>query len=287
MQEAVLKAYAKINLALYVGDRRPDGYHDISSVMQCINLYDTVKIKKNNTGEINCKTDCAELLNDDTNIAVKAAKLIKEECALSCGFDIFINKRIPLGGGMAGGSTDAAAVLSGVNSVCNLKKTKAELMELGKKLGADVPFCIFKQTALAGGIGEKIVPVFCPCNYYVAVVNPNINVSTGKIFNMMDEEKRSIKKCDKIIDALKSGCFKEICKLLDNDMQKYTARNHPEIEEIVKKLKEAGAENAIMSGSGSTCFGLFEKKPQEETLYGIFPNYFVHIAKPVFQNGKK
>ncbi len=281
MDKITLKAYGKINLVLYVGEKREDGYHELSSVMQSVDLYDLVTVKKNDSGEIILLSNSDQIPFDDTNIAVKTAKLMKEEFKLSSGYDIYIEKNIPIGGGMAGGSTNAAAVISAINKIEKIGLSLDEMCALGKKIGADVPFCIHQKTALAEGIGEKLKDVTPLSDCYILLVNPNINISTGKIFRMMDEEKREKKDCGNMIAALEVGDFEKISKYLDNDMQKYTARICEPIGEIVNKIKEIGASGAIMSGSGSTCFGLFKEAPLDTLLKNTFKGYWYKVVKPI------
>ena len=281
MQEITLKAYAKINLALFVGGKRPDGYHELSSVMQSVSLYDLVTVKKNDSGKITINSNSFEIPLDETNIAVKAAKLMKDNFSISSGFDIYIEKNIPIGGGMAGGSTNAAAVILAICKLENLEKSIDELCALGKQIGADVPFCIFKETALAEGIGEKLKRITPLADCYIVLVNPNINISTGKIFNMIDSGVRVFKKAENLVSALCEGNFEKICSLLDNDMQSYTLSVCPEIDEIIAKLKKAGAKNAIMSGSGSTCFGLFKDLPNDDLLKEVFKGYWYKVVRPL------
>lgn len=280
MREITLEAYGKINLALYVGEKRQDGYHELSSVMQSVDLYDLVTVKKNDSGKVTLGSNSDEIPHDEKNIAAKAALLMKEAFSLSSGYDIFIEKNIPIGGGMAGGSTNAAAVMKAIAKLEHLKKSIDELCALGKKIGADVPFCIFCKTALAGGIGEKLTEISPLKDCFVVLVNPNINVSTGKIFSMMDEETREKRSCLELINALEYNDFEKICSFLDNDMQKFTAQLHPEIAEITDKLKKLGCKNAIMSGSGSTCFGLCKDMPDEAELKKAFEEYWVEVARP-------
>ncbi len=281
MQEITLKAYGKINLALFVGKKRDDGYHDLSSVMQSVNLYDLVTLKKRTDGQITLSTNSEEIPSDRTNIAYKAAELMMKKFGILTGFDIFIDKKIPVGGGMAGGSTNAAAVIEGINTLCELNLSLEEMCALGKEIGADVPFCLFKRTAHARGIGEKLEEVSGLLNCYIVLVNPKVFISTGKIFSMMDEEEREYKECAEILEALKEWNFEKICACLENDMQKYTASCCDEIEKIIKALKNAGAGGAIMSGSGSTCFGLFKEKPNEEDLEKKLGEYWHKVVEPL------
>ena len=280
MQEITLKAYGKINLALFIGEKRDDGYHNLSSVMQSVDLYDLVTVKKRTDDKICLETNSKEIPTDETNIACKAASLMIKMFDISHGFDIFIDKNIPVGGGMAGGSTNAAAVIEAINKLCALGCSSEKMRDIGKNLGADVPFCIYKKTAHARGIGEILTSCARLCDCYIVLVNPSVNISTGKIFAMMDSDKREYRECSMILDALKEKNFDKICMCLENDMQKYTSSCCTEIDKIIKGLKNAGAGGAIMSGSGSTCFGLFKEKPSEEIISNYLGKYWYKIVKP-------
>ena len=179
-----IKAYGKLNLSLDITGILENGYHSVSMVMQSVELCDIVSLEKNDTGEISVVTDKENAPDGCDNIAYKACQLMKETYGLSCGFDVKIKKEIPIAGGMAGGSTDAAAVIRGINEICGLEKCESELMELGLKLGADVPFCIQTKCALAEGIGEKLTNIKgLPSDFYILLVNPNISVSTKEIYH--------------------------------------------------------------------------------------------------------
>ena len=182
-----LMAHGKINLSLDITAKREDGYHDISSVMQSVQLCDEVEITSNTSGKINVETDSADLPNGEHNIAHKACAKMIEQYQLDCGFDIYIKKRIPLAGGMAGGSTDAATVLHGVNQLCELNLSQETLMNIGKQIGADVPFCVQKNPAHATGIGEILTSVTgLPEDTSIVLVNPGIQVSTKLIYEAID-----------------------------------------------------------------------------------------------------
>lgn len=280
MDNVTVNAYGKINLSLNVGPKRADGYHELLSVMQSVDIADVINVRKNESGKINLFSSSSEIPLDETNIAYRAAELMKSTFLLNSGYDIFVEKNIPIGGGMAGGSTDGAAVLRAICQLENLDLAKDKLIALGKKLGADVPFCIFQKTALATGIGEKLKEIPAFCDYYIVLVNPNIFISTAKIFALMDEEARIYTTKTDMPDALLEGNFERICASLGNDMQKYTEKMCPEIRKITDGLLRLGAGGAIMSGSGSTCFGLFKNEPELLKIKSEFKDYWVKIVRP-------
>lgn len=278
-----IKAYGKINLSLDVTGTLPNGYHSVSMVMQSVELCDIISLEKNDTKKITVTCDNENVPCGRENIAYRAAELMVEEFNLPYGFCIKIQKNIPLAGGMAGGSTDAAAVMRGINEICALDQTEEKLMELGLRLGADVPFCIQIRPALAEGIGEKLSRVKgLSKDLSLLLVNPNILISTKEIYNLIDKNKNyntiNNKKliqalCDKDLDAAKEN--------MKNVMQKVTSEICPEIDEIIKKLCENGASVALMSGSGATCYGVFKDKNKAVLARNAFNNYFTAITNPV------
>lgn len=278
-----IKAYGKINLSLDVTGVLPNGYHSVSMVMQSVELCDIVSIEKNDSGKIFVKCDNPQIPEGEDNLAYRACELMIKEFNISCGFDIFIKKSIPVAGGMAGGSTDAAAVIRGINEICELNQKEEKLMELGLTLGADIPFCIQQNPALAEGIGEKLTQVSgLSKDLYILLVNPNISISTKEIYSLIDDAKNynSIDNCA-LISALEEKDLKEAKANMKNVMQDVSAAICPEIDEIIKTLYEKGAEVALMSGSGATCYGVFKNK--EDVIYAqsAFNNYFTAITNPV------
>lgn len=277
-----LNAYAKINLSLDILGKRDDGYHEIASFMQSVSLCDEVEIEKNDTGEITLTTDCPELPNDERNIAYRACALMKDAFHLSCGFDISIKKRIPLAGGMAGGSTDAAAVIRGVNELCSLNLSVYDMMDLGVKIGADVPFCIFGKPALATGIGEILLPaVGLPSDCYILLVNPGVSVSTKELYEEIDGKADYGEVNNRaLLETLANGRLDLATKYMVNVFEPVTGERCLEIFSIISAMKTHGAIHAMMSGSGATCFGIFREKPDVEKIKMRFPNAFVSLEKP-------
>ena len=282
MKEITLKAHGKINLALHVGARRADGYHELSSVMQSVGLCDEISVAKNLSSRVTVRSDSAAVPCGAENIAVRAAELMREKFSIADGLDIFIKKRIPIGGGMAGGSTDAAAVMHAFDALFGLGAGIDSLCALGSTIGADVPFCLHSGCALAEGIGERLTAVRPPAARSIVLINPNIFVSTGRIFGLMDNKpERRYSDCSALASALDGSNLKAACGCMTNDMQPFTAALHPVIYEITEKLKRAGALAAIMSGSGATCFGIFDREADTEKIRSEYPDFFIEETFPV------
>lgn len=261
MNQIELKALAKINLGLDVLGRRENGYHDVRMIMQSIFLYDEVRIEKKEAAGIEVETNLKFLPVGEDNIAYKAAKLLIDEFGIGEGVRITLRKHIPVAAGLAGGSSNAAAVLFGMNRIFRLGLSQKDLMERGVKLGADVPYCIMRGTLLAEGIGEELkrLPAMPKCT--VLIAKPPISVSTKTVYEALDsKEITEHPDIDGIIKGLELGNLKMIADSMGNVLEKVTVPMHPEIEEIKQEMKEAGALGAMMSGSGPTVFGLFESR---------------------------
>lgn len=261
MKQIDLKALAKINLGLDVLGRRENGYHDVRMIMQSIYLYDEVRIKRTKHPGIKVETNLYFLPTGKENIAYKAAEMLIEEFHITEGVHITLNKHIPVAAGMAGGSSNAAAVLFGMNKMFDLKLTQQELMDRGVKLGADVPYCIMRGTVLAEGIGEELTTLTSMPKCFVLIAKPPISVSTKVVYEALDaKEIVEHPDIDGLIAGLEHRDLKEIAACMGNVLEDVTIPMHPVIEEIKQEMKNAGALNAMMSGSGPTVFGLFETK---------------------------
>ena len=259
MDNISLKALAKINIGLDVTGIRDDGYHEVKMIMQTVNLFDKVSISKTADGSVTMATNLKFLPVNDDNLCIKAAKLLIDEFQIKEGVHIDLEKHIPVAAGMAGGSTDAAAVLFGVNKLFNLKLNKKALMERGVKIGADVPYCVMTGTALAEGIGEVLSPlppmVKCP----VLIAKPGISVSTKQVYNALDDCFDTVEHpdIDGLIGDIKAGDLAGICSKMGNVLEDVTIPLHPIIADIKANMMENGAVGAMMSGSGPTVFGFF------------------------------
>lgn len=261
MNKIKLRAMAKINLGLDVVKRREDGYHEVRMIMQTIKMYDKITIRKRDDNEIKVKTNLHYLPTDENNLVYKAAKLILEKYEVGQGVEITLEKFIPVAAGMAGGSSDAAAVLYGINKIFKLRATKNELMELGVKIGADVPYCIMRGTALAEGIGEKLTPLKAVPKTTILIAKPSFGVSTKFVYeNLVLDENTPHPDIDGIIDSINEGDIYSLSDRIGNVLETVTAKEYPQIEEIKNIMKQNGALNALMSGSGPTVFGIFDNK---------------------------
>ncbi len=277
------KAYGKINLSLDITGVLPNGYHSVSMVMQSVELCDIVSIDKRNDKKITVLCDNPQVPSDNKNLAYKACELMINEFDIPHGFDIKILKNIPIAGGMAGGSTDAAAVFRGINQMCDINADIKKLMELGVTLGADIPFCIQIKPALAEGIGEKLSAVSgLKKELYILLVNPNILVSTKEIYSRIDANKTyNILNNQSLISALDSGNLDEMRVNMKNVMEEVTNEVCPEISNIINKLYNNGAEIAVMSGSGATCYGVFKDLKKALEAQNAFSGFFTAITNPI------
>ncbi len=256
-----LKALAKINLGLDVLGKREDGYHNVRMVMQSIYLYDHVRIQQKRAPGIELVSNLYFLPVDSGNIAYKAAQMLMEEFNLPGGVRITLEKHIPVAAGMAGGSSNAAAVLFGMNRLYGLRLSQQELMERGVRLGADVPYCIMRGTVLAEGIGEKLtmLPPMPKCA--VLIAKPPISVSTKLVYEALDSMQIvAHPDIDGLLLALERGSLKDVAACMGNVLEDVTISRYPVIADIKQEMIAAGALNAMMSGSGPTVFGLFENK---------------------------
>lgn len=265
MDEIYLKAYGKINLALDVLRRREDGYHDVKMVMQTVGIYDGVDIKKTDTGKIEIETNLFYLPTNEDNIVYKAAKLLFDEFDIKSGLLIKLKKFIPVSAGMAGGSTDAASVMFGVNKLFDLGLSNRELMERGVKIGADVPYCIMRGTALSEGIGEKLTRLSDVPKCPVLIAKPPINVSTKFVYeNLKLDDSIVHPDIDGMVDAIKKNDIEGIASRMGNVLESVTIQEYPGIQKLKDIMIEENAINSLMSGSGPTVFGLFKN---EEDAY--------------------
>ena len=261
MDRLELKALGKINLGLDVLGRRENGYHDVRMVMQTVYLYDRIIMKKSKTPGIRLETNLYYLPVNENNLAYQAAQMLMDEFHIEEGVSIQLDKHIPVAAGMSGGSSNAAAVLFGMNRMFSLGLSQKELMERGVKLGADVPYCIMRGTVLAEGIGEILTPLSPMPKCYVLIAKPAISVSTKMVYEKLDShEIEDHPDIDGILAGLKAGDLKKVAGSMGNVLERVTVDAYPVIDQIKKMMIKEGALNAMMSGSGPTVFGIFEEK---------------------------
>lgn len=261
MEKMELRALGKINLGLDVLGRRENGYHDVRMVMQTVYLYDLITLEKKEEPGIELATNLSFLPVNENNLAYRAAKLLVDEFQIREGIRITLEKHIPVAAGMAGGSSNAAAVLYGMNRLFSLGLTEKQLMERGVTLGADVPYCILRGTVLAEGIGEILTPLPPLPRCYILLAKPPVNVSTKMIYEKLDfcqiPEHPDI---DGLMDGLKNQDLEKVASSMGNVLEKVTIEEYPVIDKIKQVMKENGALNAMMSGSGPTVFGIYRER---------------------------
>ena len=256
MKKLKLQAPAKVNYRLDVLGKRADGYHDLRMVMQRVDLCDEIGIALTDLPGIRVVCGSKGVPDGPGNIAWRAADALVKLSGREVGIDISIDKKIPVAAGLGGGSSDAATVLMGVNELLELGLSDERLMEIGVKLGADVPFFIFKKPALAEGIGDRLTALEQIPHLWVVLVNPGIHVSTAWVYqNLLLTSKASI-----AIIPGSYGSLSEVCDLLSNDLEPVTCAKFPLLNELKDLLIAAGASGSLMSGSGSTVFGLFAEE---------------------------
>ena len=280
MNEYRIKAYAKINLGLDVVRKLENGYHEVKMVMQTVGIYDVLEFERAESGIV-ITTDSGELPTGEDNLIYKAAKLMIETYRITEGVKIHLEKHIPIAAGMAGGSTDAAATLKGMNRLFDLGCTLRDLMELGVKIGADVPYCVMGGTALSEGIGEKLTPLAPAPDCYVLVAKPDINVSTKYVYEHLDaQEIVKHPDIDGMVEAIAEESLQGILDRMENVLETVTVSAYPVIQTIKDRMKELGAINSLMSGSGPTVFGIFVEKDMARRAYDKLEEE--QLAKQIF-----
>ena len=260
-----LRALAKINLGLDILRKREDGYHEVRMIMQTIQMYDVLEMKRVRKPGISLSVNYSYIPNDERNLVYKAAKLLMDEFQVKGGVDIHLEKFIPVAAGMAGGSSDAAATLVGMNRLFHCGLSKEKLMELGVQIGADVPYCVLRGTALAEGIGEKltVLPPMPDC--WILIGKPGISVSTKYVYTTLDLNTDTVHPdIDGMKKALEDGNLYGITERMGNVLQDVTIPAYPEVERIKEQMKALGAVNAMMSGSGPTVFGIFDNEEKAQ-----------------------
>lgn len=277
MNEIKLQAPGKINLGLDIVGTAENGYHLLKMVMQSVKLSDTITIKKIKDGNstITLTTNSEELPTNSDNLMYKAANLLIEEFHIMDSVHIHLEKRIPIAAGMAGGSTDAAAVLKGMNTLFSLSLSQADLMKRGVTLGADIPYCIMGGTALSEGIGEILTPISTRLQGYIILVKPSVHVSTKWAYqNYKKELVTKAPNIDLVVDSLKKNDLAAACMGMENVLETVTIPAYPIISEIKIRMRELGCSFSLMSGSGPTVFGLCEEKEKAKSITSTLKKEF-------------
>jgi len=266
----LLHANAKINLALDVLGRRPNGYHDVRMIMQSVNLYDEIEIVPNDEKRIIIKCDNNDLECDESNLIYRAAKAIMEKVGATEGLSISLSKNIPIAAGMAGGSTDAAATLVGINRLFGYGLSDKELKEIGLTLGADIPFCIEGGTCLSEGIGEILTTITPAPDCYLVIAKPDISVSTKFVYeNLKLIEDTVHPDVDGMLEGIKAGSLSEVSDRLANLLETVTVDAYPVIKELKQIMLDEGALKSLMSGSGPTVFGIFDDEAKANKALSV------------------
>ena len=260
-QPLQLKAYAKVNLGLDVLRRREDGYHEVRMIMQTVKLFDLITLQKNTCGQIRLSSNLPYLPLNEKNLVYRAINTIRTAYNIPDGVDATIEKHIPVAAGMAGGSTDAAAALVGMNQLFSLGITQEELIKHGLTLGADIPFCIMRGTALSEGIGEILTPLPSIPACWFLIVKPTFSMSTKFVYeNLHLDEQTKHPDIDGMIQAINHNDLTGITYRMGNVLEQVTQKHYPAIIQIKENMRRLGALGALMSGSGSTVFGIFTSR---------------------------
>ncbi|WHY67175.1 4-(cytidine 5'-diphospho)-2-C-methyl-D-erythritol kinase [Neobacillus sp. SuZ13] len=263
----LVKAPAKINLALDVLHKRPDGFHEVEMIMTTIDLADRVELELLNEDKIHILSHNRYVPDDQRNLAFQAAQLLKDRFHVKQGVMISIEKTIPVAAGLAGGSSDAAATLRGLNKLWNLGLTMDELAELGSEIGSDVSFCVYGGTALAKGRGEIITQIPAPPTCWVILAKPFIGVSTAEVYRRLDINGTVHPNIASMIDAIHERDYQKVCGNVGNVLEEVTLNLHPEVALIKEQMKRFGADAVLMSGSGPTVFGIVQHDSRMHRIY--------------------
>lgn len=262
-----VKAPAKINLTLDVLHKRPDGYHELEMVMTTVDLADRLELKLLEEDRIIVHSQSRYVPSGERNLAYKAAKVLKDRFNVKKGVEISIEKNIPVAAGLAGGSSDAAAVLRGLNKLWNLQRSTEELAEIGAEIGSDVPFCVYGGTALAKGRGERITPLPSPPNCWVILAKPPIGVSTAEVYEKLSLETIAHPDTQGMVRAIKNNDYASMCENVGNVLESVTLKHYPEVAQIKEDMKRFGADAVLMSGSGPTVYAFVRHDSRMHRIY--------------------
>ena len=282
----IIRGYGKVNLGLDVLRRLPNGYHEVKMVMQSISLYDELTITKREDTTVTLTSNREELLCDESNLIMKAVRLLQNKTGKQFGVDIHLDKHIPMAAGMAGGSADAAATLVGINSLMELDIPISELKKIAVKIGADVPFCIEGGTQLSEGIGEKLTALPAFQAPFLLIAKPNIDVSTKFVYeNLHADTLTEHPNIDFMVECIRAHSFHAVLSHMDNVLQRVTETEYPVIRNLKQSMIEQGACSSMMSGSGPTVFGIFKDEQTlalcKEKMEKRYPDFFLSTASCV------
>src|SRR5699024_4795123 len=282
MKEIIIKSYGKINLSLDVVRKREDGYHDIDTIMQRISLYDNLHIKRISGDDLIIKSNNKLVPLDNTNLVYKGWEKLKKYKKEATGIEIFIDKKIPMAAGLAGGSTNVASFMAVLNKIWNLNLKNEELMQIGKTIGADVAYFFDGRTCRAQGIGEILTPIKEFKGYNVLIVNNGKDISSKYVYTNIKPSGQN-DKMNKEIEAIEENTLEKIQKYGYNNMEEVSFNLYKDIEIIKKDMLEKGADFSLMSGSGPTVFGIFEDLDKLYKAEKYFKEKYknVYIAKTI------
>lgn len=269
----LIKAPAKINLSLDVLYKRDDGFHELEMIMTTIDLADRIELELLDENRVVVQSQTRFVPDDERNLAYKAASLVKDRFSINKGVAIKIDKNIPVAAGLGGGSSDAAAVLRGLNKLWNLQLSIDELAQLGAEIGSDVSFCVYGGTALAKGKGEVITPLPAPPKCWVVLAKPSIGVSTGEIYKKLELENLEHPDTQAMLEAINTSNYEKMCRNLSNVLESVTLNLHPEVKQIKRDMKRFGADAVLMSGSGPTVFALVQHDSRMQRIYNGLRGY--------------
>lgn len=261
------RAVAKITLSLDVVAKRDDGYHDVEMVMTTIDLADRLEFQILTEDRIDVTADNQYVPNDERNLAYKAAHELKKTYHIPHGVRINIQKNIPVSAGLGGGSSDAAAVLRGLNRIWNLKLSLKQLAEIGVRIGSDVPFCVYGSTALVSGRGEKVRKILPPPSCWVVLAKPDLGVSTRNIFRHIHMDDIHHPDTDGVLEAISENSIHKLGNCIGNALEEITFKYYPETKRIKEKMIQYGARGVLMSGSGPTIYGLVAQHTKAQRIY--------------------
>lgn len=273
------KAPAKINLSLDILGKRNDGFHEVEMVMTTVDLSDRVELYMLEHDEIKVSLESRYVPNDERNLAFKAASIIKRKYCITQGVHIKMVKNIPVSAGLGGGSSDAAAVLRGLNRLWRLGISVDELAQLGLEIGTDVPFCVINSTALVKGRGEIIKKLPAPPSCWIVLAKPDLGISTKTIFQQVTVEDLAHPNTEAMIQALTNGDFKQLCNNLGNSLERITFDMYPEVRWMKDKMLQVGATHVMMSGSGPTVYSLVRKEAKAQRIYNGLRGFCSEVYK--------
>lgn len=275
------KAYAKVNLFLNILDKLDDGYHSLETVMAPLKLHDHLTFKKQKKDQIILTTSIDITATPEDNLVFKIAQYLKEQFLIKQGVIIHIDKQIPIGAGLGGGSADAAATLRGLNKLWKLKLSIEELAQIGKAFGADIPYCLYNKVCIARGIGDELVFLNKRLNFPVLLVYPNLHMSTKKVYEALDLKSIKPKKITRMTEAVYNRNFDLLTRELYNILEVPAFKITPKIKEIKQQIMNWGVDGVLMSGSGSTLFVMTKNKNKLEDISKMLDDNFIKVITKI------